>query len=100
MKKLVGFTAAALAAVGVALAPAAMADPNDDAYLADLKAISGMNVQSPAHAIDSGHEICNDLVAGFGRQLIIDNTAKSGDPDLDPAQASGMVDVAQRHYCP
>ncbi|MET0993780.1 MAG: DUF732 domain-containing protein [Mycobacterium sp.] len=58
------------------------------------------DVQSPAQAIDFGHKICNDLVAGFDRQLIIDNTAKSGDPDLDPAQASGMVDVAQRHYCP
>ena len=73
----VGFTAAALAAVGVALAPAAMADPNDDAYLADHLR---HDVQSPAHAIDSGHKICNDLVAGFGRQLIIDNTAKSGTP--------------------
>ena len=51
MKKLVGFTAAALAAVGVALAPAAT-DPNDDAYLADLKAISGRRPESrPRHRL-------------------------------------------------
>ena len=100
MKRLIVFTAAALAAIGVALAPAAMADPNDDAYIADLTSSAGINVDNPAQAIDCGHKICNDLLAGFDRQLIVSNTAKSGDPDLTPAQASGMVDVAQRHYCP
>jgi hypothetical protein len=60
-KGLKGLLAVGLGGLMLALAPHAVADSNDDAYLNAMAAHSIESVGGPADLIQIGHEVCNAL---------------------------------------
>jgi hypothetical protein len=86
----------------VGSAAIATANPDDDAYLAQVRA-AGLTFQPNAdHALlAEAHDVCYDLSWGWTSQEIADDLhadwAKRNIPLLD---LGGLVNAAHRTYCP
>ena len=86
----------------VSSAAIATANPDDDAYLAQLRAVGLTWPPSTEHAlIGEAHLICYDLTWGWKPQTIADDIHahldKRGVTLLD---VGTMVDAAHKIYCP
>jgi hypothetical protein len=92
-------------AVGAALiagAPVAAADPVNDAYLAQLRAI-GLTwpPQTEPALIDEAHQICYYLTWGKSPQQIADHIhASLDDKGVTLLDVGTMVNAAHSTYCP
>jgi hypothetical protein len=92
-----GFVPAAALLGPLVPAPAAHANPTDDAFIAALHA-HGIEHESPKAAIAAGHLVCHQL--GMGKtqeQIATDVMNSSGIPGDD---AGFFVAIAERAYCP
>ena len=98
-------TLAMLAAAGIALigsAGVAKAGPQDDAYLAALRA-SGLTwtPDTVPGLIAEAHDVCYNLTWGWTPQRIAnDLEARLGAQGVTGAEAATMVNSAHRIYCP
>ena len=86
----------------VSSAAIATANPDDDAYLAQVHAAGLTFPPNADHAlIAEGHDVCYDLSSGWMSQTIADDLhadwAKRNIPLLD---LGGLVNAAHRTYCP
>lgn len=86
----------------VAGAPIASADPADDAYLAQLRAVGF--TWPPDHdqaLIGTAHLICDDLYWGWTQNQIAQQMHSVLDPrGVTIGQVNSMVDLASSTYCP
>ena len=89
--------AVSVPAIALGAAPAARADPTDDAFIAVLKA-SGILHESNQAAIAAGRFVCQQLEAGVPQDEIATDVMNSS--GLDGPHAGHFVAVAERAYCP
>ena len=89
-----------LAALGLAAAPAALADPSpvDGRFLA---ALDQVQIQHPndAAALDTARNVCRRISDGFTIKETVDELAEAN-PGLSTLKAGHFIAVARVVYCP
>jgi hypothetical protein len=78
-------------------AATASATSADDVFLAALKA-KGINYESPAAAVNSGHAVCHELETGQTAAQVANSVLTSS--QLDSYHAGYFVGVSIKAYCP
>lgn len=80
----------------------AMADSNDDAYLAKLKALGvSWNSGADSDMVAMGHAICSDRMAGKTPDAIAaDLHSNLSSKGYSFADLTGWVSAAESVYCP
>jgi hypothetical protein len=96
MKKIVLAALGALAALGLALAPAASADSHDDWYLNKLLDIG--ITSSPTRMIALGHHVCDELAAGMSANQVKDWLYTT--TTFRPMEVGWILGSSVRAYCP
>ncbi|MCV7091784.1 DUF732 domain-containing protein [Mycobacterium interjectum] len=87
----------ALLAVMSLPAAVAHADQTDQDF-ADYLAGHGINLGSPAQAVNMAHVMCQDLEAGYTQKDEIDQL--TGSHKLSQTQAETFIGAATADYCP
>jgi len=86
----------------VASAAIATANPDDDAYLAQLRAAGLTWPPNTEHAlIAEAHDVCYDLTWGWTPQQIADDLhAELAKKNITLLETDSLVNAAHRTYCP
>jgi Protein of unknown function (DUF732) len=96
-KKISAWAFGALLAFMWAPAAVAHADQTDQDF-ADYLASHGINMGSPAQAVNIARTMCSDLEAGYSQKDEIDQL--TGTHKLTQAQAEAFIGAATADYCP
>ena len=86
----------------VSSAAIATANPDDDAYLAQLRAVGLTWPPNTEHAlIAEAHDVCYDLTWGWTPQQIADDLhADLNKRNITLLDVGSLVNAAHRTYCP
>ena len=96
-KRIAAIAFGALLAVMSVPAAVAHADQTDQDF-ADYLASHGINLGTPAQAVNLAHTMCQDLEAGYSQKDEIDQL--TGTHKLTQAQAETFIGAATADYCP
>ncbi len=91
----------AVLAAGIACAPAAQANTQDQMFIAYLDS-HGVSARIPDmnSAIQSGHLACQDLAAGKGEINTEFDVIAANPSGLSRADASWIIGAAKKAFCP
>jgi hypothetical protein len=96
-KKISGFAFGALLAVIWMPVAVAHADQTDQDF-AEYLASHGINLGSPAQAVNMARTMCQDLESGYSQKDEVDQL--TGSHKLTQAQAETFIGAATADYCP
>lgn len=81
----------------VMLVPTAVAHADDGEFNTYLQS-HGINLGTPAQAVNMAHVMCQDLDAGYSQKDEVDQL--TGSHKLTQAQAETFIGAATAEYCP